>query len=164
MVCVFSLSSASFNSLYFNLNGMKERWRLPTCKRGWQGADGKYRGWLSEREPPSSANLEFSLCLITNHHPDSARAKDEKSWTPPSAILICTLFSLFPFSVALPLFPATALGAASWPLKRQTCNLIINNLLNFSKRKQSWEMSASCLWVGWPFAGAGMAGKARRLT
>lgn len=80
-VCVLSLSFASFNSLYLNLEGVKERWREQTC----EAADREqYRGGLSEREPPSSANLEFSLRLITNHHPDSARAKDEKSWTPLS--------------------------------------------------------------------------------
>lgn len=66
------------------------------------------------------------------------------SFRPPFPLL--TLSSLPP-----PPTLAAQLAAACWPLKRQTCNLIINNLLNFSKGKQSWEMSASCLWVGWPF-------------
>lgn len=131
-VCVFSLSCGSFNSFYLNLVGVKARWRQSLL--GADGSRQKAQGLLSDREPLSSAYLNFSLCLITNHSPDSTQAKRRKAGPPqPSSLLIPAPLS---FS-SLPLSPAMRLGAARWPLKRQTCNLIINNLLNFSKGKQS---------------------------
>lgn len=134
-------------------------WKRGGGCRGLIAAD-RVQGLLSDRQPLYSAYLKFSLCLITNHSPDSTQAWGEK--LDPVSHLQCfyapRLFFLFLRLSAM------WLGAAHWPLKRQTCNLIINNRLNFAKGKQSWEMSASCLWVGWPLAEAGMADEARRLT
>lgn len=105
-----------------------------------------------EKEHLSPAYLKFSLCLITNHSPDSAGELSERRARPPSAILIytpsllCLLLILLPPPPPLPPLPSQPLGAARWPLKRQTCNLIINNLPNFSwGRGNSHEkISASC--------------------
>ena len=103
-VCVFSPSFGSFKSFYLSVVGVKARWR-----QSLQGADGsrqKAQGLLSDREPLSSAYLKFSLCLITNHSPDSTQAKRRKAGPPqPSSLLIPAPLSFSPLPLSLSLQP-----------------------------------------------------------
>lgn len=91
-VCVSSLSFGSLNSLYLNLEGVKERWRESLL--GADGSRQRVQGLLSDREPLSSAYLKFSLCLITNHSPDSTRAKGRKAGPLQPSSLLIPCFSL----------------------------------------------------------------------
>lgn len=90
-VCVFSHRFGSFNSHCLSLGGVKERWRERLL--GADGSRQRVQGLLSDREPLSSAYLKFSLCLITNHSPDSTRAKRREAEPPqPSSLPTPPLF------------------------------------------------------------------------